>query len=160
MTIEICRKSSNEAWEGLVPRKHEYGRARWEEGLDLAISGQVNHGKGRHHRRWASTEDVQAKKSERWPMAKERGGTPQWCPKATINILMVKYKEGRAGIRGHKNWTIRNTKLDSPVSLSSTSTSTTKSSSGKWSRAPPHWNAEGQDHNKIMIRCLTSRSGH
>jgi hypothetical protein len=31
---------------------------------------------------------------------------PQQRSKATIDILMAKYKEGRAGIRGHKNWTI------------------------------------------------------
>jgi hypothetical protein len=28
-------------------------------------------------------------------------------PKATSNILMAKYKDGRAGTRVHKNWTIR-----------------------------------------------------
>jgi hypothetical protein len=27
-------------------------------------------------------------------------------PKATFNILMAKYRDGRAGIRGHENWTI------------------------------------------------------
>jgi hypothetical protein len=40
-----------------------------------------------------TTEDDQAEKSEGWP-------------KATFKILMAKYKEGRADIRGHKNWTI------------------------------------------------------
>jgi hypothetical protein len=34
---------------------------------------------------------------------KNEGGKPQQCPKATFDILMVKYKEGRAGIRGHEN---------------------------------------------------------
>jgi hypothetical protein len=46
-----------------------------------------------------------------------RGGKPQQCPKATFDILVAMYKEGRAGIKGHGNWTIRNTKSDSPVSL-------------------------------------------
>jgi hypothetical protein len=50
-----------------------------------------------------ATEDDQAKKSKGWPMAKEQGGKPQQCPKATFDILMAKYKEGRAGIRGRKN---------------------------------------------------------
>jgi hypothetical protein len=48
---------------------------------------------------------------------KNEGGKPQQCPKTTFNILMAKYKEGRAGIRGYKNWTIRNTKMDGPISL-------------------------------------------
>jgi hypothetical protein len=35
-------------------------------------------------------------------MAKERGGKMQRRPKATFDILMAKYKEGRVGIRGTK----------------------------------------------------------
>jgi hypothetical protein len=66
-------------------------------------------------------------------------------PKATFDILMAKYKEGRADIRGRKNWTIRNTKLDCPVSLSQTNTSAAGSSSGKRSQTPPHRNSEGRD---------------
>jgi hypothetical protein len=46
------------------------------------------------------------------------GSKPQRCPKDTFDILMAKYKEGRASIRGCKNWTIQNNKLDSLVSLS------------------------------------------
>jgi hypothetical protein len=34
---------------------------------------------------------------------KNEGSKPQWCPKATFEILMAKYKEGRAGIKGRKN---------------------------------------------------------
>jgi hypothetical protein len=34
------------------------------------------------------------------------GGKPQQRPKTTFDILMSKYKEGRADIKGHKNWTI------------------------------------------------------
>jgi hypothetical protein len=37
---------------------------------------------------------------------KNEGGKPQCRPKATFDIVMVKYKEGRAAVRGHKNWTI------------------------------------------------------
>jgi hypothetical protein len=44
---------------------------------------------------------------------KNEGGKPQRGPKATFDILMAKYKEGRAGIRGTKmepsgmlNWTV------------------------------------------------------
>jgi hypothetical protein len=62
---------------------------------------------------------------------KNKGGKPQQCPKATFHILMAKYKEGRAGIRGRKNQTIRNTKSDSLISLGKASTSTAGSSSGK-----------------------------
>jgi hypothetical protein len=60
-----------------------------------------------------------------------RGSKPQWCPKATFDIIMAKYKEGRAGIKGRKNQTIQNTNPDTLVSLSQASTSTAESSSGK-----------------------------
>jgi hypothetical protein len=56
--------------------------------------------------------------------------------KATFNILMAKYKEGRAGISKHENWTIRNAKPKSSGSLSQASTSTAGSSSNKQSRSP------------------------
>jgi hypothetical protein len=58
-------------------------------------------------------------------------------PKATFDILMAKYKEGRADIRGHENQTIQNTKSDSPVSLSQTSTSVARSSSSIRPRTSP-----------------------
>jgi hypothetical protein len=74
-------------------------------------------------------------KDDQWQ--KNEGGKPQRRPKATFDILMAKYKEGRVGIRGHKNRTIRNTKPDNLVSLSHASTSTTRSSSGKRSQTPP-----------------------
>jgi hypothetical protein len=51
-------------------------------------------------------------------MVEERGGKLQRCLKTTFDILMAKYKEGRAGIRGHINQTIRNTKPDNKVFLS------------------------------------------
>jgi hypothetical protein len=82
-------------------------------------------------------------KDDQWQ--KNEGGKPQRRPKATFDILMAKYKEGRVGIRGHKNRTIRNTKPDNLVSLSHASTSTTRSSSGKRSQTPPRQNSEGQD---------------
>jgi hypothetical protein len=63
----------------------------------------------------------------RW--MKNEWSKPQSHPKATFNILMAKYKEGRADIRGHENRTIWFTKLDHPISLDQTSTSTVGSSS-------------------------------
>jgi hypothetical protein len=33
---------------------------------------------------------------------KNKGGKPQCRPKAIFDILVAKYKEGRAGVRGHK----------------------------------------------------------
>jgi hypothetical protein len=68
---------------------------------------------------------------------KNEDGKLQRPSKATFNILMTKYKKGRADIRSHENWTIRNTKLDSLISLSQVSTSTAGSSSGKRSRTLP-----------------------
>jgi hypothetical protein len=62
---------------------------------------------------------------------KNEGSKLQKYPKATFDILMAKYKEGRAGIRGRENWTIRNTKPDSLVSLSQVSTSSVRSLSDK-----------------------------
>jgi hypothetical protein len=67
---------------------------------------------------------------------KNEGGKPQRRPKATFDILMAKYKEGRASVRGRKNQTIQNPKPDSPISLSQASTSTARSSSVKRSRTP------------------------
>jgi hypothetical protein len=74
-------------------------------------------------------------KRGQWP--KNEGGKQQQRPKATFDILMAKYKEGRADIRGHENRTIRNSKSDSPVSLSQASTSTIGSSSSRQSRTLP-----------------------
>jgi hypothetical protein len=62
---------------------------------------------------------------------KNEGAKPQCRPKATFDIPMAKYKQGRASIRGHENWTIRNPKLDCSVSLSQASSSTTETSSDK-----------------------------
>jgi hypothetical protein len=62
---------------------------------------------------------------------KNEGSKPQRRPKATFDFLMAKYKEGRAAINGCKNWTTRNTKSDSLISLSQASSSATGSSSGK-----------------------------
>jgi hypothetical protein len=38
---------------------------------------------------------------------KNEGDKRQRCPKATFDILLAKYKEGKADIRGHENQTIR-----------------------------------------------------
>jgi hypothetical protein len=40
-------------------------------------------------------------KDGQWQM--NEGSKPQRRPKATFDILMAKYKEGRAGLRGHEN---------------------------------------------------------
>jgi hypothetical protein len=76
-----------------------------------------------------SSKDDQWQKNER--------SKPQRCPKATFDILMAKYKEARAAIRGHENWTIQDTKSYILVSLSQASTSTAGSLSGKQSKTPP-----------------------
>jgi hypothetical protein len=53
----MCRMSPNIARQGPVPSKHEHGLARWEEGPGLAMSGRVDQGQGRHHRRGMATKD-------------------------------------------------------------------------------------------------------
>jgi hypothetical protein len=59
---------------------------------------------------------LKSPKDDQWQ--KNEGSKPQQRPKATFDILMAKYKEGKVGIRGRENWTIWNTKLDSLISLS------------------------------------------
>jgi hypothetical protein len=73
-------------------------------------------------------------KDDQWQ--KNEVGKPQRRPKATFDILLAKYKEGRADIRGRENRTIRNPKSDSLISLSQASTSAAESSSDKRSRTP------------------------
>jgi hypothetical protein len=68
-------------------------------------------------------------KDDQWQ--KSEGGKPQCCPRANFDILMAKYKEGRAGVRGRENWTIQNPKPDSPISLSQARSSTAGSSFNK-----------------------------
>jgi hypothetical protein len=67
---------------------------------------------------------------------KNEGGKPQRRPKATFDILMAKYKEGRAGVMGRKNQTIWNPKLGL-VSLSQACSFAAGSSSGKRSQTLP-----------------------
>jgi hypothetical protein len=71
LQIESFREPPNEARQRLIPDKHEHDQALWEEGPGSAISGRVNQGQGGHHRRGVAIEDDEAKKSEKWPMAKE-----------------------------------------------------------------------------------------
>jgi hypothetical protein len=75
-------------------------------------------------------------KDDQWQKNEGGGGKLQRRPKATFNILLAKYKEGRADVRGRENQTIQNPKSDSPVSLSQASTSAAGSSFDKWSRTP------------------------
>jgi hypothetical protein len=70
-TIEICRKSQNEAQQGPIFIKHAHGRAQWEECPSSAISGQADQGQESYHRRRTATEDDQTKMSEGQPMAEE-----------------------------------------------------------------------------------------
>jgi hypothetical protein len=72
----------------------------------------------------------------------------QRCPKATFNILMDNYKEGKADIMGHENQTIQNIKLDSMVSLSWASTYAAGSLSNKQSQTLPRLNSKGWDHRQ------------
>jgi hypothetical protein len=59
---------------------------------------------------------------------------PRSCPKTTFDIIMAKYQDGKAGIRGHKNQTIWFPKPDHTVSLDQTNTSVAGSSSNNQSR--------------------------
>jgi hypothetical protein len=61
---------------------------------------------------------IKPKSSKDCQWQKNEGGKPQRHPKATFDILLAKYKEGRADVRGRENRTIQNPKPDSPTSLS------------------------------------------
>jgi hypothetical protein len=69
-------------------------------------------------------------------------------PKVTFDILMAKYRDGNAGFRSHKNWTIRFPNLDYPVFLDQPSTSTVASSSDNQFKTPPRQNLEDQNHHQ------------
>jgi hypothetical protein len=117
--IEICREPPNEARQGPISDQYEHGRARGEEGSGSAIlkprlprEKEVVIGEERPLRMIKP----KSPKDDQWQ--KNEGGKPQRRLKATFDILLAKYKESKAGIRGHENRTIRNHKPDSPVSLS------------------------------------------
>jgi hypothetical protein len=74
-------------------------------------------------------------KATQWK--KNERNKAQSHPKATFDILMAKYRDGKVGIREHENQTIQNPKSDHPVSLDQTSTYAADSSSSKRSRTLP-----------------------
>jgi hypothetical protein len=69
----------------------------WPSQTELIKGKEVVIGEERPQRmiKLKSLEDGQWKKNER--------SMPQQHPKATFNILLAKYKEGRADVRGCKN---------------------------------------------------------
>jgi hypothetical protein len=79
---------------------------------------------------------------------KNEGASRNVAQKVTFDILLAKYKEDRASVRRHKNWSIQNPKPDSPVSLSQASSFVAGSLSGKRSRTPPHQKLEGRGHHQ------------
>jgi hypothetical protein len=95
-TIKICRKYQNEARQGHIPGKHEHGQAQWEEGPGSTISGWVDQGKDIIVGEERPPRMIKPKslKDDQWQ--KNEGGKPQQRPNATFDILMAKYKEGRA----------------------------------------------------------------
>jgi hypothetical protein len=98
-------------------------QAEWTKGKEVAIGEKMRmiRTKNREIGRW--------KKNKR---SKTRSH-----PKVTFDILMSKYRDGKADIRGHKNRTIQFPKLDHPISLDQPSTSTTGSSSSNQSKILP-----------------------
>jgi hypothetical protein len=129
--IEICKKSPDEARQGLFPTNMNMVEFKGKNVLVHPSQAETTKEKEViiGEERPPMMIKPKSPKSGQWQ--KNEGGKPQRHPKATFDILMAKYKEGRASIRRHKNWTIRNMKPDSPVSLSQASSSTVGSSSGK-----------------------------
>jgi virulence-associated protein VagC len=62
-------------------------------------------------------------KIDRWK--KNERSKQQSHPKVTFDVLMAKYRDGKADFWGRKNWTIQFPKPDYLVSLDQASTSTT-----------------------------------
>jgi hypothetical protein len=85
---------------------------------------------------------------------KNEGGKLQRRPKATFDILMAKYKEGRVGVMGCKNRMIQNTKLDNQISLSRASSFAARRSSGKQSRTR---NTKSQNVGVIVNKSIIRR---
>jgi hypothetical protein len=81
----------------------------------------------------------------RW---KNERSKPRSRPKATFDIIMAKYRHGKADIRERKNQTIQFPKSDHPISLDQVSTFAARSPSSNQSRAPPQRNSEGRDHRQ------------
>jgi hypothetical protein len=92
---QIYRKSPNEARQGHIPSEHEHGRAPCH--AESTKGNEVVIGEERPSRM------IKPKSPKDGQWQKNEGSRPQRCPKATFNILMAKYKEARAGIRGRKN---------------------------------------------------------
>jgi hypothetical protein len=50
---------------------------------------------------------IRPKNLEIGQLKKNERSKPRSRPKSTFNILMAKYRDGKANIRGRENWTIR-----------------------------------------------------
>jgi hypothetical protein len=82
----------------------------------------------------------------RWK--KNERSKPRSRPKVTFDILLAKYRDGKAGFKGRENRTIRVFKSDYPIFLDQASTSTAASSSGNQSRITPRQNSKVQNHHQ------------
>jgi hypothetical protein len=94
---------------------------------ELTKGKEVVIGEERHPRMiWPKNPEIgQWKKNER--------SKPRSHSKVTFNILMAKYRDGKANFRGHENRSIRFPKPDYPVSLDQSSTSMAARSSSNQS---------------------------
>jgi hypothetical protein len=114
----------------------------WPSQAELAKGKEVIIGEERPSRM------IRSKNSEIGRWKKNERSKLRSHPKATFDILMAKYRDGKAGIRGREKRTLRFHKPDHPVSLDQASTSAAGSSSNTPSRTPPRQNSEGQDHRQ------------
>jgi hypothetical protein len=152
--IEICKESPDEARQG--PILDDMNMVELKGKKVLVQPSQAEMAKGKEvvigEERPPRMIKPKSLKDGQWQ--KNEGGKPQCRPKATFNILLVKYKEGRASVRGRKNWIIWNPKPDSPVFLSQASTSVAGSSSSKRSQTPQQqhlkgWECRHQDYHPV-----------
>jgi hypothetical protein len=135
--IKICRKSLNVVRQG--PIFTNMNMVELDGKKVLVQPSQAESIKGKEviiGEEW-SPRMIKPKSPKDGQWQKNEGGKLQRRPKATFDILMAKYKVGRANIKGHENWTIWNTNLESLVSLSQAGASAAGSLSNKLSQTPP-----------------------
>jgi hypothetical protein len=89
---------------------------------------------------------------DRWK--KNERSKPRSYPKITFDILMAKYRDGKSGIRGRKNWTIRFLWIRSILLRQEAHPAT------NLGHCRDEIKKVGIIINRSIIRHLTSRSGH
>jgi hypothetical protein len=103
--IEICRKSLDEARQGPFPVNMNMLELKRKKVLVRPSQAKMTKEKEVIIGEEWPPRMIKPKslKDGQWQKNEGGGGKPQRRTKATFDILMAKYKEGKAGIKGRKN---------------------------------------------------------